>query len=144
MRTGTGILTFNTPICPAKVEIYWLRLQVRAFNPKPMLCYKCQRFGHQTKYCRAKLETCVQCGAHDKLTNCLRPAKSSKCSGAHRALDKSCPICDHTKEQPYSSLFKNQQNQQNKKMKNKRSTSSGEKSFRTEDDHKKNMRQKNR
>ena len=70
VKTGTWILTFNTPTCPAHLDVYWMRLPVRVFIPKPMRCFRCQRFGHLTKHCKAKLETCANCGAHEKHTNC--------------------------------------------------------------------------
>ena len=91
VKTGTWILTFNTPTCPAHLDVYWMRIPVRVFIPKPMRCFRCQKFGHLTKHCKAKLETCVRCGAHEKHTDCSKDLKCSNCSGPHAASDKTCP-----------------------------------------------------
>ena len=32
VKTGTWILTFNTPTCPAHLDVYWMRLPVRVFR----------------------------------------------------------------------------------------------------------------
>ena len=91
VKTGTWILTFNTPTCPTRLDVYWMRLPVRVFIPKPMRCFRCQKFGHLTKHCKAKTETCVRCGAHEKHTDCSKEARCPNCSGPHTASDKACP-----------------------------------------------------
>ena len=92
VKTGTWILTFNTPTCPLHMDIYWIRgIEVQVFIPKPMRCFKCQRFGHQTKHCRSKTDVCARCGAHEKHQNCSATPKCPNCNGNHEASDKSCP-----------------------------------------------------
>ena len=92
IKTGTWILTFDTPTCPFQMDVYWLkRIPVHVYIPKPMRCYKCQRFGHQTKYCRSKTDTCAQCGAQEKHDRCSNQAKCPNCKGNHAASDKLCP-----------------------------------------------------
>ena len=70
VKTGTWIFTFSTPICPTRMDVYWMKLPVQVYIPRPMRCFKCQRFGHLTKYCKAKFETCVKCGAPEKHPDC--------------------------------------------------------------------------
>ena len=90
-RTGLWVLTFDTPVCPQHIDVHWLkRIPVRPYIPKPMRCFKCQKFGHKGQKCRSRADICVRCGAKEKHTNCDKPPKCSNCMGDHAASDRSC------------------------------------------------------
>ena len=46
INTGTIILTFGLPVLPTSVKIGFLRVNVDAYIPNPLRCFKCQRYGH--------------------------------------------------------------------------------------------------
>ena len=90
-RTGLWVLTFDTPVCPQHIDVHWIkRIPVRPYIPKPMRCFKCQKFGHKGQKCRSRTEICVRCGAKEKHTNCDKQPKCSNCKGNHEASDRSC------------------------------------------------------
>ena len=51
IKTNTWILTFDTPTPPPTIRVAWLDLRVLPYTPKPMRCFKCQRFGHTKTNC---------------------------------------------------------------------------------------------
>jgi hypothetical protein len=88
------VLTFATCKLPTEVKIGWHRCAVREYIPRPRRCYKCQRFNHGAKTCRATTAICPRCSedAHD--LPCLRPARCPNCGDPHEA---SSPDCYHYK-----------------------------------------------
>ena len=75
VKSGTWILTFDTPVCPGHIDVCWLRVRVSTFVPKPLRCFKCQRFGHKGTKCKSKFDRCIQCGAPEKHENCQKDEK---------------------------------------------------------------------
>ena len=67
----------------------------------PLRCFKCQRFGHLTKYCRAEKETCANCGEEGHLREtCKTKSEEHKCASCykfkkvskqHKTGDRKCP-----------------------------------------------------
>ena len=55
-RTTTLILTFNTPTLPDSVKACYLQIPVVPYIPNPLLCFKCQKLGHGTKYMPWKID----------------------------------------------------------------------------------------
>ena len=98
VKSGTWILTFNTPVCPEYIDLFWMRIRVNAFIPKPMRCFKCQRFGHKGAKCKSKTDRCIQCGAPEKHENCKKEKKCSNCLEAHSASDKNCKVYKETQQ----------------------------------------------
>ena len=98
IKSGTWILTFDTPVCPGHIDVCWLRVRVSTFVPKPLRCFKCQRFGHKGTKCKSKFDRCIQCGAPERHENCQRENKCSNCLGAHSASDKSCKVYIETQQ----------------------------------------------
>ena len=96
VKTGTWILTFDSLVCPEYINVCWLRVQVNAFIPKPLRCFKCQRFGHMGSKCKSKIDRCMQCAAPEKHTNCKLAKKCSNCLEAHSASDKNCQVYKET------------------------------------------------
>jgi hypothetical protein len=64
------------------------------YSNKPAQCYKCFKFGHIAKYCKAEKQICSQCGEEDhKYDNCPNRNKSPlcrNCKGDHSATSTDC------------------------------------------------------
>ncbi|XP_055612089.1 uncharacterized protein LOC129758580 [Uranotaenia lowii] len=58
--TSSYILTFKSSGIPEQVKVGYLVLNVRVFIPRPIRCYKCQYFGHSSKFC-SQDEVCSMC-----------------------------------------------------------------------------------
>lgn len=84
------ILTFDSQTLPLSVKAGYLSCKIRPYIPKPLRCYKCQKFGHSNRACRSQ-ETCSNCGSTDHITNCPNNAKCVNCTGNHPAYSTSCP-----------------------------------------------------
>jgi hypothetical protein len=73
------------------LKIGWELFNAEEWIPSPLQCYKCQRFGHNAKFCNSN-QRCVNCGEeHPKEGRCQRPTKCSNCKGEHLASNKKCP-----------------------------------------------------
>ncbi|KAK2703348.1 hypothetical protein QYM36_018141 [Artemia franciscana] len=59
---------------PTIIPIWSALTVVKQFIPKPLRCFKCQKFGHNSLNCWGK-DTCVRC---------------ANCNGQHTALSKEC------------------------------------------------------
>ncbi|XP_077972721.1 uncharacterized protein LOC144427410 [Styela clava] len=49
---STVLLNFSTNIVPSTVEIGYLRFKTHEYNPPPIRCFNCNRYGHIGKHCR--------------------------------------------------------------------------------------------
>ena len=58
IETNTFVLTFNTPIVPKDIKIFYRNIKIELYIPNPLRCFWCQKFGQH--------EYQVQC------TSCLR------------------------------------------------------------------------
>ena len=90
-QTSTYILTFHLQSVPKHIKIGYIRVPVSVYIPNPLRCFKCQRFGHGSKFCKG-VTTCANCGqvGHDS-TECPNESKCINCRGAHSASSKECP-----------------------------------------------------
>ena len=91
--TSLLVLTFDSTTLPDKINIGWLRKDVRVFIPNPLRCFKCQRFGHGSSSCR-QTARCQRCGdsPHDG-SECKTPLKCLSCgSEDHSVSSTQCPI----------------------------------------------------
>ena len=82
--TNLLVLTFDSTSLPDKINIGWLRKDVRVFIPNPLRCFKCHRFGHGSSTCRQSAR-CQRCGE--------APHDGSECSSQKLCL--SCGSSDH-------------------------------------------------
>ena len=97
--TNTIILTFNNPIRPDKLVIFFEIIPVRPYIPNPLRCFECQKFGHHENNCKNTL-ICAHCagvGNHHE-GSCDRPAKCANCGGPHPASSNKCPTWLKEKE----------------------------------------------
>jgi hypothetical protein len=64
-------------------------------NNKPSQCYKCFKYGHAAKYCRADNQICSRCaGTNHKYDDCPNTNKQPiccNCRGEHTATSPDCP-----------------------------------------------------
>ena len=93
MSTRTGkattsvLVTFEGP-APSCVEYLPFGIfLLRTYNPEPLRCYKCQRFGHHKSQCHSP-ERCAVCSGRHPTALCL--AKHSR----GEATSPQCPNCN--------------------------------------------------
>jgi len=63
-------------------------------NTKPVQCYKCLKYNHVAKYCKAQEQVCARCGESHRLDQCKVPednVKCCNCNGKHLATSIECP-----------------------------------------------------
>ena len=96
--TRTVILTFNSSKLPKTLLVGYMRLSVRNYIPNPRRCFKCQQFGHTTKFCQndAVCAQCGQSGHEDK--DCKNSPKCINCEGAHSSSSRDCSQWKFQKE----------------------------------------------
>ena len=92
--TGTFFLSFQGTTLSKKIRLGFEQFDVYLYVPSPRRCLKCQKFGHNTRVCRAREEVCQTCATpgHSKDTcpNSDNP-KCLNCKGSHTASDRDCP-----------------------------------------------------
>lgn len=86
-------------ITQERVFLNWNSCPVRDFTIVTR-CYKCQQYGHSSKFCKEPIPACGQCGelGHESKV-CLKTAEPSKCAtclrfnkpAQHKTGDDSCP-----------------------------------------------------
>ena len=91
---------FDGQLCPDSIDISKVWFPVREFVPPPLRCFKCQKYGHQVRNCRAEEDICQKCGGegHTKLTFrddeppivCPNQKKCANCNEKHEAGDPDC------------------------------------------------------
>jgi len=96
-KTNTFILTFNTDIAPAHINVGYLRVKVNRYIPNTLRCFKCQKFGHSSRLCRNEA-VCHRCGGKHTEENCNNAAKCINCLGPHGASLRECPVWLREKE----------------------------------------------
>lgn len=84
-------LCFKGSYLPAYVIVDGLKLRVDAYVFPVTQCSRCWKMGHTLKRCPYSIIVCPKCGENH--ANCERKNfKCINCSGAHMALDRSCPV----------------------------------------------------
>lgn len=93
--TGTFFLTFGQIALPKAINIGYSHLQVTAFVPNPIRCFKCQKFGHVSSYCRSDDKICMNCGLKEHTQEgekCKNPKKCVNCESTdHNSMARDCP-----------------------------------------------------
>jgi len=84
-------LQSTTADLPGEVKVGCLFSRVKQYVPRPLRCFKCNRYGHIAGHCRGKLRFSI-CGGERKYSECSAAApKCPNCGGGHSANDKICP-----------------------------------------------------
>lgn len=85
-----------------RVYIGWLSLKVRDYLTVSR-CYKCQSFGHVSKYCKATNDVCGHCGCEGHtFNNCPKKNESPVCINCKRATKP----CNHSTRSPECPAYK--------------------------------------
>ena len=92
--TGTFFLTFQATTLPPKIRLGFEQFDVDLYVPSPRRCFKCQKFGHHSRTCRANEDVCPTCSApgHSKeaCPNSDTP-KCLNCKGSQSVSSRECP-----------------------------------------------------
>ena len=76
---------------PSKVKVGYISYTVREYNPPPLRCFKCQRFGHLAGGCTSKTR-CLICGGDHQRESCNRTnsPRCVNCGKDHIASSRDC------------------------------------------------------
>ena len=89
--TNTLFLTFAMAKLPESIRVGYLRVKVTHFIPSPLRCFRCQKYGHSSKFCRSE-EICRDCGkAKHEGEGCKDPKCCVNCEGKHSSSSQDCP-----------------------------------------------------
>ena len=82
---NTFILTFRKHIPTQSIKVGYLNIPDDPYVPNPLLCFRCQKYGHGQNTCRNKM-TCARCGQidHDSKSG-TNYIQCVKCKGNHFA-----------------------------------------------------------
>ena len=85
-------LTFAGKTLPAALYCGYLAVEVRPWVAGRARCTRCWAYGHSTRLCRRKIQTCGRCGQGGHgMTQCPAGYTSCPCCGGpHCATDKEC------------------------------------------------------
>lgn len=91
------ILTFERSELPERIAIDFMSIRIRAYEPKPLLCFNCYKYRHTKKYCN--IVNCGNCGetTHSSDT-CPNAPKCLNCQGEHPAYYTKCPVYEREKK----------------------------------------------
>ena len=92
IKTNALILTFENCKIPSEIKVAYHRVKVRQYIPNPMRCFKCQKYGHVTKFCKGK-SVCSLCSSSEHSDKECRSSvrHCTNCSGDHPSFSRSCP-----------------------------------------------------
>jgi len=95
------LITFCGNTLPPKVTCFGREREVKEYNRKVLQCFKCQKYGHTAKYCKAEHSTCLRCSSQHASKDCplkLEDAQSRaskyrciNCKGNHSSTSLTCP-----------------------------------------------------
>ena len=90
------IKIFSKRPLPPCMNIFGIFFNISPFIPAVVRCYKCQRFGHGSNYCRST-PRCESCG-FTHTDECSEPIKCVNCNKAHKASSRECIYFAFNKE----------------------------------------------
>lgn len=80
-------ITFAATVLPDYLQFRNVKLPVRFFYHKPMLCVCCKQYGHTAQYCSNKI-VCLKCGRNHPDESCaLESTVCFKCGTEHALLE---------------------------------------------------------
>jgi len=66
-------LQFTTADLPSEVKVGYMLFRVKQYIPRPLRCFKCNRYGHVANHCRGKLRCSICSGEHKYSESTLLP-----------------------------------------------------------------------
>ncbi|XP_077972715.1 uncharacterized protein LOC144427405 [Styela clava] len=92
VQSKSVLICFNTCIVPSIVTIGYMRFRTRVYNPPPIRCFNCNRFGHVAKNCRCKVR-CAKCGRNHEYNKCdSETPRCCNCGQEHSAAYGGCEV----------------------------------------------------
>lgn len=89
---GTVAVTFAATTLPQYVYIQLFRYPVHTYIPPLVQCFKCLKFNHSAKVCRA-VQMCSSCAGQHSYKECdVDTIMCINCGGNHLAISRNCPI----------------------------------------------------
>lgn len=89
-ETTSVMVVLNGTKLPATIQLWLHNITVKPFYDTPKRCTNCQKFGHNTKICKAKI-VCPKCsGSHDYLACTETKKRCANCKLEHSAAYKGC------------------------------------------------------
>ena len=88
-------ISFGQDILPEYVHIpgEYQETKVYEYKDRPMQCTICQKYGHNSRRCRANQPTCGNCGGNHNSKDCEREERHCcLCDGAHSTRSQECPV----------------------------------------------------
>ena len=90
IRYSLYVLTIKGQTIPKKINIGYLKKEIRPYIPNPQRYFQCQKFGHTKSSCKGKA-VCAGCGEGHNLDDCQNEPKCMNCQGDHVAISRDCP-----------------------------------------------------
>jgi len=84
-------LQFTTADLPSEVQFTYMLFRIKQYIPRPLRCFKCNRYGHVANHCRGKLHSSICSGEHKYSDSSAAASKCPNCGGRHSANEKICP-----------------------------------------------------
>ena len=92
MRPTDRVLLGFSGMPPAEVQLAGKTHTVVLHAGSPLICYRCQRYGHKAATCRNDA-LCRRCGrSSHQATECKNTPKCANCKGPHAASAPNCPL----------------------------------------------------
>ncbi|XP_055604231.1 uncharacterized protein LOC129752483 [Uranotaenia lowii] len=85
------VLTLKGTVPPPYIYFGFIRVATRPYYPRPLLCYKCGKYGHSKNRC-PDAPICLDCGFPSHHDPCPNRPLCINCRGNHSAKNKSCPV----------------------------------------------------
>lgn len=95
----TVLVEFEGEVLPDRAYLGFMCYFVRAYIPRPLRCFKCQKFGHIANGCKER-RRCARCGGDHGYGECgvgVQP-KCCSCGGAHSVAYGGCEVMKHEVE----------------------------------------------
>ena len=92
-QNSTAILITFSGELPDYMDIPKEKTRIRISESirKPMLCLKCQQFGHPIKHCKSEFHICGKCGEKHETSTCNKdPPTCCNCKEQHVTKDRKC------------------------------------------------------
>ncbi|CAJ1066432.1 uncharacterized protein LOC113119923 [Xyrichtys novacula] len=93
------LVTFDEERLPERVHIGYMSYGVRLYVPRPLRCFKCQKYGHVAAVCKGR-QRCGKCAGEHEYGKCEIGAKIKccNCGGEHTSAYRGCEVSKRAAE----------------------------------------------